>query len=514
MSIANSSNPAIQVIPVILCGGSGTRLWPLSRSGFPKQFLVLSGDDSNQSLFQQAIQRIDAVGEYGQGRNGDIELGTTLIVTNEEHRFLALDQLRELPNIHATLLLEPSGRNTAPALTLAAFQARDAEEKIGTIERDPILVITPADQTVQNQSSLTKALQDCVAVVHGDQSKQTIAILGITPTSSETGYGYIKRQGLKGSRQEYVVEKFVEKPNAKTAQAYLDDDNYLWNSGMFVLRASTWLAALKEFRPDIFGATETAWVARTVDQAGQTSFIRPDKEIFQTIPNESIDYAVIEKCPGSRYQVKMIELNAGWNDLGAWDAVWQVGKQDESGNVIIGDAIISNSKNSLIHSSGRLVGAVGVENLIIVETADAVLVADRKNSQDVKNIVNQLELQKREEKNLHRKVARPWGWYDSVDEGERFKVKRIQVKPGASLSLQMHHHRAEHWIVVKGIAEITNGDQVITLTENQSTYIPQGQTHRLANPGQTPLEIIEVQSGDYLGEDDIVRFEDSYGRSS
>jgi mannose-1-phosphate guanylyltransferase/mannose-6-phosphate isomerase len=278
--------------------------------------------------------------------------------------------------------------------------------------------------------------------------------------------------------------------------------------------ASTWLSALKEFRLDIFSATETAWVSRVVDQAEKTAFIRPDKEIFQTIPSESIDYAVIEKCPESKnFNVKMVELNAGWNDLGVWDAVWQVGKQDENGNVTTGDVITSNSKNSLIHSSGRLVSAVGVENLIIVETADAVLVVDRKNSQDVKSIVIQLEHQKREEKNLHRKVSRPWGWYDSVDEGERFKVKRIQVSPGASLSLQMHHHRAEHWIVVKGVAEITNGDEVITLTENQSTYIPQGQIHRLSNPGETPLEIIEVQSGSYLGEDDIVRFEDTYSRN-
>jgi mannose-1-phosphate guanylyltransferase/mannose-6-phosphate isomerase len=504
------ASPSISVIPVILCGGSGTRLWPLSRSGFPKQFLVLSGDDSNQSLFQQAIQRINAIGgeQQDQIKESTIELGSTLIVTNEEHRFLALDQLRELKDIHATLLLEPVGRNTAPALTLAAFQAKDAGEI------DPILVITPADQTIQNQTAFVKALQDCVAVVNADDSKQTIAILGITPTAPETGYGYIKRNAKQGGHSEYAVERFVEKPDAQTAKAYLADGNYLWNSGMFVMRASTWLSALKEFRPDIFGATETAWVARTSDEAGQTAFIRPDKEIFQTIPSESIDYAVIEKCPESnKFNVKMVELNAGWNDLGAWDAVWQVGKQDENGNVTTGDAIISNSKNSLIHSTNRLVSAVGVDNLIIVETADAVLVADRKNSQDVKHIVNQLEAQKREEKNLHRKVARPWGWYDSVDEGERFKVKRIQVKPGASLSLQMHHHRAEHWIVVKGIAEITNGDQVITLTENQSTYIPQGQTHRLANPGGSPLEIIEVQSGSYLGEDDIVRFEDNYGRS-
>ena len=493
-----------QVIPVILCGGSGTRLWPLSRSGFPKQFLVLSGDDASQSLFQQAVQRLNAI----EGTN--TKLGDTLIVTNEDHRFLALDQLRELKktlkNFEATLLLESSGRNTAPALTLAAFQAKSGEH-------DPILVIAPADQTVKNSEAFTKALQDCIALVDADVSKQTIVILGITPTSPETGYGYIRRSAAMGNHHEYSVEQFVEKPDAKTAQAYLENGGYLWNSGMFVLRASTWLAALKEFRPDIFGATEIAWQSRSTDQSDATNFIRPDKVLFNTIPSESIDYAVIEKCPGSKYSVKMVELDAGWNDLGAWDAVWQVGKQDEQGNVTSGDTLLSNTSNSLVHASSRLVSAVGIENLIIIETADAVLVADRKNSQDVKHIVNQLETQKRAEKNLHRKVARPWGWYDSVDEGERFKVKRIQVKPGASLSLQMHHHRAEHWIVVKGVAEITNGDQVITLTENQSTYIPQGQTHRLANPGNAPLEIIEVQSGAYLGEDDIVRFEDTYGRN-
>ena len=493
-----------QVTPVILCGGSGTRLWPLSRSGFPKQFLVLSGDDSSQSLFQQAVQRLNAI------QGADIQLGDTLIVTNEDHRFLVLDQLRELKNtltsFKATLLLEPSGRNTAPALTLAAFQARDGE-------LDPILVITPADQTIKNSEAFTKALKDCVALVDADSSRQTIAILGITPVSPETGYGYIRRTAEMGAHHEYMVEQFVEKPDAKTAQAYLENSKYLWNSGMFVLRTSTWLAALKEFRPDIFGATETAWQARSTDQSDATTFIRPNKALFNTIPSESIDYAVIEKCPGSKYSVKMVELDAGWNDLGAWDAVWQVGKQDEQGNVTSGDTLLSNTNNSLVHATSRLVSAVGIENLVIIETADAVLVADRKNSQDVKHIVKHLEVQKREEKNLHRKVARPWGWYDSVDEGDRFKVKRIQVKPGASLSLQMHHHRAEHWIVVKGIAEITNGNKVITLTENQSTYIPQGQTHRLANPGKTPLEIIEVQSGSYLGEDDIVRFEDSYGRS-
>lgn len=456
---------------------------------------MLSGDGSNQSLFQQAIDRIHSVG------GKEITFGKTLIVTNEEHRFLALDQLRELKDVQATLLLEPTGKNTAPALTLAALYAQDSGES----QEDPILVVTPADQTITNPAAFTKALQSAIAIA----KKGAIAILGITPTSPQTGYGYIKVKG-DAVNNAYTVEHFVEKPNEATAKQYLEEGGYFWNGGMFVLKASVWLSALKEFRPDIFGATETAWVERTTDQA---TFVRPDKTIFNTIPSESIDYAVIEKCPGSQYPIKMVELDAGWNDLGAWDAVWQVGKQDEQGNVTSGDTLITNSKNSLVHASTRLVSAVGVENLIIVETADAVLVADRKNSQDVKHIVNQLESQQREEKNLHRKVSRPWGWYDSVDEGDRFKVKRIQVKPGASLSLQMHHHRAEHWIVVKGTAEITNGDQVIMLNENQSTYIPQGQIHRLANPGKTPLEIIEVQSGSYLGEDDIVRFKDTYGRS-
>ena len=480
------------VIPVILCGGSGTRLWPLSRSGFPKQFLVLSGDDSKKSLFQQAIERIDAI------KNAEIQVGTALIVTNEEHRFLALDQLRELKNTQATLLLESSGRNTAPALTLAALYALDQGG-------DPILVVTPADQTIKNSAAFTGALQKAIKIAH----KGAIAILGITPNAPEVGYGYIKVSG----DEELTVERFVEKPNVITAQKYLEEGGYFWNGGMFVLKASVWLAALKDFRPDILVATEKAWLVKAQDASGDAVFLRPGKELFNAIPSESIDYAVIEKCPGSQFHIKMVELDAGWNDLGAWDAVWQVGKQDQDGNVTSGDTLLTGTKNSLVHASSRLVSAVGIENLIIVETADAVLVANRANSQDVKNIVGQLEAQKREEKNLHRKVSRPWGWYDSIDEDERFKVKRIQVKPGASLSLQMHHHRAEHWIVVKGIAQITNGDQIITLTENQSTYIPQGQTHRLANPGSEPLEIIEVQSGSYLGEDDIVRFEDTYGRS-
>jgi mannose-1-phosphate guanylyltransferase/mannose-6-phosphate isomerase len=494
----------INVLPVILCGGSGTRLWPLSRAGFPKQFLALSGNNQKKSLFQEAVGRLNQLG------SPSISLGGTLIVTNEDHRFLVLDQLREMNGINATLLLESAGRNTAPALTLAALYATESSKGL---DDDSILVITPADQTIQNSAEFTKALQQCISVVTSDISKKTIAILGIKPKTPETGYGYIRRAASKGSFAEYTVEQFAEKPNLETAIAYLEDGSYFWNGGMFVLRASTWLAALKEYRPDILGATKKAWDQKIEDRADGTTFVRPNKDLFNSIPSESIDYAVIEKCPGSQYQVKMVELDAGWNDLGAWDAVWQVGNKDAQGNVSSGDVLLSNSSNSLVHASSRLVSAVGLDNVIVIETADAVLVADRSKSQGVKHIVNQLEAQNREEKNLHRKVARPWGWYDSVDEGERFKVKRIQVKPGASLSLQMHHHRAEHWIVVKGTAEITNGESVITLTENQSTYIPQGQTHRLANPGKTPLEIIEVQSGSYLGEDDIVRFEDTYGRS-
>jgi mannose-1-phosphate guanylyltransferase/mannose-6-phosphate isomerase len=484
-----------KVIPVILCGGSGTRLWPLSRSGFPKQFLVLSGNESQHSLFQQALSRAQsATGPHAHEQ-------AALIVTNEEHRFLVLDQLRELQHVKATLLLEPVARNTAPALTLAALCAQAQGE-------DPVLLITPADQTIANQPSFEKAMHSALHIAQSG----AIAILGVTPTGPETGYGYIKAQAQAAGTAGMSVERFVEKPNVATATQYLKEGGYYWNGGMFVLKASVWLGALQAFRPDILDATTHAWSGKTSDTHGGAIFVRPDRELFQAIPSESIDYAVIEQCPGSSFPIQMVPLDAGWNDLGAWDAVWQVGTPDDAGNVTRGDTVLDQTTNSLVYSSTRLVSAVGVKDLVIMETADAVLVANRANSQEVKAIVSRLEKAGREEKNLHRKVIRPWGWYDSVDEGERFKVKRIQVKPGASLSLQMHHHRAEHWIVVKGIAEITNGDQVLTLHENQSTFIPQGQTHRLANPGTEPLEIIEVQSGSYLGEDDIVRFEDTYGR--
>jgi mannose-1-phosphate guanylyltransferase / mannose-6-phosphate isomerase len=483
----------IQVTPVILCGGSGTRLWPLSRTGFPKQFLCITG---NESLFQQAAQRLAFLG------NDSIQVAAPVIVSGEEHRFLASEQLREAGIALGSALLEPTGHNTAPALTLAALAAVQ-------LGQDPVLVVTPADQTIANPAAFTAAVQQAIY----QASQGNIVILGVTPHKPETGYGYIRTEK---SRSELHLENvldvsaFVEKPNQATAEGYMQEGGYYWNAGMFVLKASVWLAAIEEFAPAILQATRTAWDAKKTDGA----FVRPGKAEFDLIPSESVDYAVMEHCPGSAFPIQMVPLNAGWNDLGAWDAVWQVKPKDAHGNAHVGDVLQTDSYNTLVHAGSRLVALVGVNDLVVVETADAVLVTSKSLSQNVKVIVNQLTVQKREEHTLHRKVHRPWGWYDSIDEGGRFKVKRIQVKPKASLSLQKHHHRAEHWIVVAGTAEITNGDKVLTLTENQSTYIPQGAVHRLVNPGSIPLEIIEVQSGSYLGEDDIVRFEDTYGRAN
>jgi mannose-1-phosphate guanylyltransferase/mannose-6-phosphate isomerase len=395
-------------------------------------------------------------------------------------------------------LLEPVGRNTAPALTLAALAAINGGA-------GPVLVVTPADQTVVNPAAFTKAMQQAVA----EAENGAIGILGVTLTHPETGYGYIQTSpSVRGEAEAiHIVQRFVEEPDVATAQTYLDEGSYYWNAGMFVLKASIWLRALEQFRVDIFQATQDSWAKRSADK----KFVRPGKAEFAADPSESVDYAAIEHYPGSSFPIKMVPLDAGWNDLGAWDVVWNVLPKDEVGNARLGDVLTTDGRNTLVHATSRLVSLEGVENLIVVETPDAALVADKFRSQDVKHIITQLQKTKREEHTLHRKVHRPWGWYDSIDEGSRFKVKRIQVKPKASLSLQKHHHRAEHWIVVTGTAEVTNGENVLTLTENQSTYILLGEVHRLANPGTIPPEIIEVQSGNYLGEDDIVRFEDTYG---
>ena len=476
----------MQLQPVVMAGGSGTRLWPLSRSGFPKQFLALDG---RSSLFQQAVERLTALD------GGEIRAAPPLVVGNDEHRFLLLEQLRELGVTNGTLLLEPAGRNTAPALTLAALAALDD----GT---DPVLAMTPADQTVTDPSGFTAAMRRAVELAHGG----AIVALGIVPTRPETGYGYIQAV-TPGS--ESMVRGFVEKPDAATAERYVRE-GYLWNGGIFVLKASVWMDALERFRPDIASAVRLAWQGRKRD----ASFVRPDKAAFTAVPSESIDYAVMEKVPQVGLPMQVVPMAAGWNDLGAWDAVWQMLPKDDAGNAALGDVVLEGCRGTLVHASERLVAAVGLNDIVVVETADAVMVSSQARSQDVKRVVARLEADGRGEKNLHRKVHRPWGWYDSIDSGPRFQVKRIMVKPGASLSLQMHHHRAEHWIVVQGTAEVTCGDKKLMLSENQSTYIPLGETHRLANPGKVPLEIIEVQSGSYLGEDDIVRFEDHYGRTS
>ncbi len=483
-------NKDINITPVILCGGTGSRLWPLSRSAYPKQFVTLTG---SESLFQQAVMRVS------QLRTIDFNINDTLVVTNEEHRFIALEQLQQLDDTSAKLFLEPIGRNTAPALTMAAMLAEQDD-------KDPILVVTPSDQIIRDSDPFLQALDSCIKAANED----SIVIMGIVPNKAETGYGYIKHDVKVGNFNEFNVKQFTEKPTLEKAEQYVKSKDYLWNSGIFVVRASIWLTAIKSLRLDIFEATLNAFKTHTTDN----QFIRSDQENFSKIPSESIDYAVIEKCNAAGIPLKVVPLDAGWNDLGSWDSLWSFEDKNEKGNVVHGDVVIEDTKDSLIHSTHRLVGAVGVENIIIVETADAVLVANRKNSQGVKAVVAKLDKEKRIEGISHLKVHRPWGWYMTIDEGKNFKVKRIQVDPGASLSLQKHSKRAEHWVVVKGTAKVENGDKEIILTENESTFIPLGELHRLSNPKKTPLEIIEVQSGEYLGEDDIERIEDNYGRKT
>ncbi|MBN6150351.1 mannose-1-phosphate guanylyltransferase/mannose-6-phosphate isomerase [Xanthomonas sp. AmX2] len=465
-----------EVLPIILSGGSGTRLWPLSRETYPKQFLPLVGE---HSMLQATWLRAAPVA--GQA---------PIVVANEEHRFIAAEQLQQLGVKPASILLEPKGRNTAPAIAVAALEAtRDGA--------DPLLLVLPSDHVILDENAFQAAVK--VAAAAAEQGK--LVTFGIRPTTPETGYGYIK---AVGGDQVRPVERFVEKPDLATAQGYLSSGEYFWNSGMFLFRASRYLAELRKFQPAIAEACTQAWTAAKRD----ADFIRLDKDAFAASPSDSIDYAVMEKTADA----VVVPLDAGWSDVGSWSALLEVSPQDARGNAHHGDVIEIDCRNTYAYGS-RLIAMVGLEDVVVVETDDAVLVGRRDRIQEVKDIVATIKSSGRSEATWHRKVYRPWGAYDSIDNGQRFQVKRITVKPGATLSLQMHHHRAEHWIVVSGTAEVTRGEEVLLLTENQSTYIPLGVTHRLRNPGKLPLELIEVQSGSYLGEDDIVRFEDTYGRA-
>jgi len=479
------------IVPIILSGGSGRRLWPLSRSGFPKQFLALSS--SAKTLFQEAVDRLRV--DFGES----FEIKPAIIVTNETHRFLVSEQLKEINCESAKILLEPKSKNTAAALTLAALEANQNSE-------NPILVVVSADQVIKDQETFIQVIHKSIELAQ----KKSIVILGIPPSKPETAYGYIHCNKEEGSLGEFQVNKFVEKPDKLAAQNYMKEGSYFWNAGIFVLQASVWLQAIEFFREDIASTTKAAWLKKTIDHDLQ--FIRPHKESFELIPSDSIDYAVMEKCPESSFNLNMIPLDAGWSDLGSWNALWEEGMHDTKNNVLHGDVLLSHSEECFIHATSRLVTVIGAKNLIIIETPDALLVADRNHDHHIKALVETLAQDQREEELFHRKVNRPWGWYDSIDAGENFKVKRIYVYPGASLSLQKHQSRAEHWVVVKGEAKITNGKDTINLKENESTFIPQGQIHRLTNPTHLPLEIIEVQSGNYLGEDDIIRYDDAYGR--
>ncbi|MBP7204769.1 MAG: mannose-1-phosphate guanylyltransferase/mannose-6-phosphate isomerase [Propionivibrio sp.] len=474
--------------PVVLSGGSGTRLWPLSREKYPKQLLPLVGDDS---LLQATVRRVEGT--------AGLEIAAPMVVCNEEYRFVIAEQLR-LMGTPGAIVLEPFGRNTAPALTLAALAAmRDGS--------DPILLVMPSDHVILD----VPAFQSVVRQGAGLAERGAIVTFGITPDSPETGYGYIQGGDEFGDGGARAIARFVEKPDLATAQVYLDDGSYYWNSGLFMMRASVWLAAIEICRGDILAACVEAWERGSIDG----EFLRVDKEAFAQCPKDSIDYAVMERLAGGADTLPpgvVIPLSAGWSDVGAWDALWEVLPKNEDGNVLQGDVVMVGCHNTLAISEGRLLACLGVDDMIVVQTPDAVLVAHKSRTQEVKEIVDHLKREGRTEGLLHRKVYRPWGSYDGVDVGERFLVKRIVVKPGSCLSLQMHHHRAEHWIVVRGTAKVTRGDSTFLVSENESTFIPLGTHHRLENPGRIPLEMIEVQSGSYLGEDDIERFEDVYGR--
>ena len=465
-----------QILPVILSGGSGTRLWPLSREAYPKQFLQLAGE---HSMLQSTWLRV-----------ADIATQAPIVVANEAHRFVAAEQLQQVGTTPSAILLEPVGRNTAPAIAAAALEARRNGD-------DPLLLVLPSDHLIRDVGQFHQAIEAAASIA--DQGK--LVTFGIQPTAPETGYGYIKAVAGEGAR---AIERFVEKPDLDTAQAYVASGEYYWNSGMFLFRASRYLEELQRLQPQILDACHAAWEKARRD----SDFIRLDTDAFKASPSDSIDYAVMEKTADAA----VVPLDAGWSDVGSWTALRDVSEQDANGNAHRGDVIAIDCHDTFAYGE-RLIAMVGLDDVIVVETDDAVLVGKSDRMQEVKDVVARLKADGRSEATWHRKVYRPWGAYDSIDHGDRFQVKRITVKPGGTLSLQMHHHRAEHWIVVSGTAEVTRGDEVLLLTENQSTYIPLGVTHRLRNPGKLPLELIEVQSGSYLGEDDIVRFEDTYGRS-
>ena len=465
--------------PVLLCGGVGSRLWPVSRQGRPKQYLNLIGETS---MLQQTLTRIESLAQT-----------SPIIVCNEEHRFLVAEQVRQLGLTSPTIILEPEGKNTAPAIALAAIAASASDPEVN-------LLVLPADHYVGKPAALIDAIEKAAST--SNQGK--LVTFGLVPSRPETGYGYIKR-GEALATDVSVLEQFVEKPDQPTAEAYIASGDYVWNSGMFMFTAGQFLASLAQFQPEMARVCELAMEQAERDM----DFIRPDAEIFATCPSDSIDYAVMEHTP----QGAVVSLDCDWSDIGAWSALWEAGDQDSAGNVTEGDVVLNKTQNSYVRSQSRLVTTTGVSDLVVVETADAVMVADRHSVQDVKDIFNALKASDRSEADVHHRVFRPWGSYESLIVGEGFQVKRIVVNPGQQLSLQMHHHRAEHWVVVRGTAEVVNGDETLLLKEDQSTYIPIGAKHRLTNPGKFPLELIEVQSGSYLGEDDIVRFEDVYGRS-
>lgn len=468
-----------KILPVIMAGGSGTRLWPLSRTQYPKQFLKLSPD--GYTLLQATLLRLK-----------NLDCADPILICNEEHRFLAAEQMREI-GITAKIILEPEGKNTAPAITLAAlYQTQQAKDS------DTIMLVLAADHVITEQAQFEHSIMQALELAKHDK----LVTFGIVPTHAETGYGYIEKghAALNG----FQVQRFVEKPDAATAEQYLESQKFLWNSGMFMFKADIYLNELQKYAQDIYSSC----VASMQDTKADLDFIRIDKDAFKQCRSESIDYAVMEQTQDA----VVVPLDANWNDVGSWSALWDIQNKDDQGNVIQGDVITVKSQNNYVFSESRLVSLLGVDNLVVIETKDAILVADKSKVQDIKKIVESIKEQGRTEHFCHREVYRPWGKYDSIDHAERYQVKRITVKPGQKLSIQMHHHRSEHWIVVSGTAKIHKGKESFLLTENQSTYIPLGEIHALENPGKVQLELIEVQSGSYLGEDDIVRFEDLYGR--